>query len=53
MQYNAVQYCNAMQNSMRSYVICCYAMRSDVIGCNSVRVQYDMSVTDVIQCDAM
>ena len=44
-------WCNAMQYD--AYVICCYAMRSDVIGCNSVHVQFDMSVTNVIQCDAM
>ena len=42
-----------MQCNMMSYVICCYSMRSDVIECKSVHVQYDMSVTDVIQCDAM
>lgn len=53
MQCNAVQYCNAGQCNMMSYVICCYPMRSDVIGCNSDHVQDDMSVTDVIQCDAM
>lgn len=53
MQCNAVQYCNAGHCNMMSYVICCYAMRSDVIGCNSVHVQDDMSLTDVIQFDAM
>ena len=54
---DAMQCIIAMQGSamMMSYVICCYAMRSDVIGCNSVHVQHDiwLMLYNVIQCDLL